>query len=197
MQDLYQYDLSLFHLINQAWTHPALDAFFPWWTDFHKTSFFAYAFVPLVLVCIFLRAKWSGLLFLVVSLIAVGIDDGFCGQIVKPYFARLRPPVAGIDVILRAAHYGGYSFPSNHAANTFCLAAFVGVYYPRLRIPLFFLAALTAYSRVYCGVHYPSDVIGGALLGALLGWVLARLFRPVWAKIHERVRSKENAWQKS
>lgn len=191
MQELVQLDQSLFRLINQSWTHPAFDVFFPVWTDFHKTTAFALFLLPALLAWAYWRLRGLGLLFIAMALTAVGISDGLFGKLMKPAFARPRPPVAGIETILRAPHYGGYSFPSNHAANMFCLAFFTGVFFPRLRIPLILMAGITAYSRVYCGVHYPSDVLGGALMGSLLGWGLARLWKPWWIRLKMRTSSKE------
>jgi undecaprenyl-diphosphatase len=118
--------------------------------------------------------------------VVVGLNDGICGKLIKPIFQRERPPVAGLDVILRSPHYGGYSFPSNHAANMFCLLGFVGYYFPRMRVPLFLIGLLTAYSRVYCGVHFPGDVLGGALIGLAFGLLCARLFQPFWKSLLRR-----------
>jgi undecaprenyl-diphosphatase len=68
-----------------------------------------------------------------------------------------------------------YSFPSGHATVSFACAAVLAAALPRLRVPLFALAALIAFSRVYVGVHYPSDVVGGAALGILIAIALRRL----------------------
>ena len=71
-------------------------------------------------------------------------------------------------------------FVSGHACNSWALAVFVWVTlspgYRRLRQALLLWAGLISYSRIYNGVHYPGDVLGGALLGAFLGYGFARLF---------------------
>jgi undecaprenyl-diphosphatase len=67
--------------------------------------------------------------------------------------------------------------PSNHAANAFAAAETVGSFEPLLLVPLLGIAALIAYSRVYVGVHYPSDVIVAALIGLCVGWACARTCR--------------------
>jgi membrane-associated phospholipid phosphatase len=95
--------------------------------------------------------------------------------VAKPAFARRRParPV-------RAAHGetripASSSFPSGHTASAFAFATAVGAELPALSLPLNALAAAVGYSRVHLGVHYPSDVIGGAVLGMGVGTVVRAL----------------------
>lgn len=197
MQALLDFDTRLLLWINQDGANPVFDWFFPLWTDFHKTPYFQFFVLPLLLILIFWRSRWTGLVFLFFTLVAVGLNDGFFGKIIKQQFARPRPPAAGLPVIMRAPEYGGFSFPSIHAANMACLAVFVGFYFPKLRVPLWIIAALTAFSRVYCGVHYPLDVIGGMILGGLVGWILAVLFRPLWMPLSNRLSKGNHKWPKS
>jgi membrane-associated phospholipid phosphatase len=89
---------------------------------------------------------------------------------VKPAFRRRRPDRVGQEVPL-ARHVRmprSTSFPSGHSAAAFAFATGVGQVLPAAGFPLRALAALVAYSRVHTGVHYPSDVLAGALLGAAL-----------------------------
>ena len=197
MQALIQFDHFILFLVNKSWTSPVLDWFFPILTDFTKTDFFRWVGLPLIFILILWRLRIPGLIFFAFTVLVLGLVDGFQGKILKPFFARPRPPVEGLDVVLRAPHFGGYSFPSNHATNMFCFAVFVGFYFPRLRFPLLFLAVLVAYSRVYCGVHFPSDVVGGALLGSLFGYAFALLFRPIWKSVLAKWPVKGFSWQKS
>jgi undecaprenyl-diphosphatase len=67
------------------------------------------------------------------------------------------------------------SFPSGHSATAFACATVIAWAAPRLAVPIFVLAALVAWSRVYVGVHYPLDVIGGAILGVAVATALLRL----------------------
>ncbi|MCX7977850.1 MAG: phosphatase PAP2 family protein, partial [Bdellovibrionaceae bacterium] len=83
------------------------------------------------------------------------------------------------DIVARSS-YAGYSMPSNHSANMFALATFIGKSVPKTWIPLTLIASTVAYSRIYNGVHYPSDVVVGAFIGYLissLGFVLIRRLR--------------------
>ena len=68
-----------------------------------------------------------------------------------------------------------YSFPSGHATVSFACATVLALAVPRLRVPLFVLAALISFSRVYVGVHYPLDVLAGAVLGVAIAIALRTL----------------------
>jgi undecaprenyl-diphosphatase len=97
----------------------------------------------------------------------------------KAWIDRDRPPLRDPDpeplVELPVTH----SLPSGHATVAFACATVLALAVPRLRAPLFVLAALIAFSRVYVGVHYPFDV----LVGALLGFALARALRTLAAAL--------------
>ena len=96
-------------------------------------------------------------------------------SILKALVGRVRPCDAlGWCVPLGVASPGGGSFPSGHAAGSFAFAAFVAVRAPRWAAPAFVWAALVAWSRCVLGVHYPSDVLAGALLGSAVGLGFAR-----------------------
>jgi undecaprenyl-diphosphatase len=82
---------------------------------------------------------------------------------------RSRPHVPTL-----VARPHSHSFPSGHATTSFACATVLGVLVPRFRIAFFVLAATVAWSRVYVGVHYPLDVLAGALLGAAIGYGLIR-----------------------
>lgn len=187
VESLVSWDHTVFHYVNTVWTNPALDWFFSNWTDLHKTSIFRFGILPVILLIVFWRYRWKGLAAIPFAAIAVGFNDAFCSQVLKAYFERPRPPLVGIEAIVRAPHYGGYSFPSNHASNMFCLAVFVALYFPRARWVFLTIAALTAYSRVYCGVHFPSDVLAGALIGSLIGAGAAVLLKPLWRRVEARI----------
>ena len=95
----------------------------------------------------------------------------------KNYVARVRPyeVVEGLTSLLGPV--GEWSFPSGHASSGFAAAAAIYKSRPkRLGVPCIILAALLAWSRLYVGVHYPSDVIGGAIIGALLGLIVFWIF---------------------
>jgi undecaprenyl-diphosphatase len=103
----------------------------------------------------------------------------------KDWVRRPRPShtsqLAGQVHLSIAGPGGEYGFISSHAANCFALCVFLGLVLPHRDQPIKWLllvwALFVCYSRVYNGVHYPGDVIGGIVLGCLLGWAMSRLFR--------------------
>lgn len=96
---------------------------------------------------------------------------------IKAAVSRPRPFQAIPSVVPLVEHTAGSSFPSGHAATSFAGAIVLAWLLPRLRAALIVLAALVAFSRVYVGVHYPSDVLAGAVIGATIGLLAITLVR--------------------
>lgn len=113
------------------------------------------------------RAAITGLASVVVTATVLNLG-------VKPIARRRRPDQAAeVPLSRRVPMPRSKSFPSGHSAAAFAFATGVGQVLPAAGIPLRALAALVAYSRVHTGVHYPGDVIAGALLGAALAQATA------------------------
>jgi membrane-associated phospholipid phosphatase len=110
------------------------------------------------------------------GLASVAVTASLVNLVAKPLGRRRRPDRAG-EVVPAARHVpmpASTSFPSGHAAAAFAFATGVGQVLPPAGIPLRGLAALVAYSRVHTGVHYPGDVVVGALLGTVLAQLTSR-----------------------
>lgn len=188
MTELLQFDRWLFHLINGEWHWPVLDAIMPYWRE--KSTW-----IPLyVLMAGFVIWKFrqKALFFLLAAGLTVALADTISSRVVKQAVHRLRPcnDQAVRDEVKLLIDCGpGYSFTSSHATNHFAVAVFLcltlGAVYPRIRVPLLLWAASISYAQVYVGVHYPLDVLGGALLGTLIGYLVAMAyFRfPKWRLI--------------
>ena len=101
---------------------------------------------------------------------AVGLTDFVGGQL-KWVFERVRPCRAVAEAVkIEPSGCGGlFSFPSNHAANTAAIAAFLQVLYPKSGWVTWPIVALIGFARVYIGAHYVTDVLGGWMLGGVLG----------------------------
>jgi len=183
---LHELDNQIFLSINHGMSHFGLDLLFTNITDLHKVPWFKWIVVPLLLALIIFLRKKAGVFIIFGLMLAVGLTDLIGGKLIKPYFARLRPNLTDLDVILRSPHFGGSSFTSNHASNIFCMMVFLSVFFPKARGPLLTFAFLVALSRVYVGVHYPSDVLIGAVWGGLLGYLMARGTQKVIQKYQSR-----------
>lgn len=111
------------------------------------------------------------------ALAALAVTYLVCSLGLKNLVGRVRPyeTVSGLHRLIEAQE--GWSFPSGHAASSFAAATvfFMG-YRRRVGIPFMVLAGMIAFSRLYVGVHYPSDVIVGTVIGALIGGILYRIF---------------------
>ena len=93
----------------------------------------------------------------------------------KPLLRRDRPVASETDPLPLVDVPATYSFPSGHATVSFACATILTFAVPRLAVPFYALAALIAFSRVYVGVHYPSDIVVGAVLGTLIAIALRTL----------------------
>lgn len=170
-----RWDIAALHLINRDWTLPWLNAAMPVFTDLHKFPFVRWALVPAVAAG---WLKWKGrrgLTILLIAVAAVGATDLLCHRVIKKIVRRTRPNIAGVSI--ERAPGSSYSMPSNHAANAFAAAEAIGTFEPLLLVPLLAFASLIAYSRVYVGVHYPSDVLVAAMVGLCVGRIAARVGR--------------------
>lgn len=190
MEQLLAIDQALFVQLNGHWTHPVLDFVMPLITDFHREPLIVYGLLPVVLTFWLFRQKLRAAKVILATVAAVAISDGVSYRLIKPHINRDRPEFSGVPVALRTQRHSGKSFPSNHAANNFAAAIVLSLALPGLGWVFFPFAALIAYSRVYVGVHYPMDVLGGAIIGLLAGWcvwlVLRKFIKSDVDSAHER-----------
>ena len=135
--------------------------------------------VPLILVLLYILLKnrpWREVLLFVVCLaLVILVTDRFSSGFCKPFFHRFRPShepaLEGLVDLVGDRRGGLYGFISSHAANTFGAFAFISLYFRRraMTLTLFLWACLSSYSRIYLGLHYPGDILVGALWGLLTG----------------------------
>ena len=183
LEQLLDWDVSLFLYLNGLGT----SFFDPFWMLMtHKATNFV---VYLVLLFWFYRFKGSKqTLFLLLSVGALILVTDQVTNLFKYGFERLRPchdpEVQNVMRLVKSSCGGLYSYFSGHASNSFALATYFSILFstrfPKLKILLFLIAACIAYSRVYIGVHFPLDIVSGALFGTLWAlcfyWISSRVF---------------------
>ncbi len=189
MDFLRNIDLNLFQFINGSLSNP----FFNWLMPIITNQDFWVIPIALLWLGLIIFGKTKGRIAAVILLVAVGLTDIIAAQLIKPFFMRLRPSHALVDGINLLVSKGGkYGFVSNHSANMFCAAVILGYFYKNWKLPVFTLAALIGFSRIYVGVHYPYDVIFGGVLGYAIGWLLLSLW--IILKMRELKRGRNWVW---
>jgi undecaprenyl-diphosphatase len=168
LQTLMSIDASWFHKINGQWTSGLFDQVMPWVTDIENTKWYLLGFIALM----FLRGGLKTFLILLGCVVAVGLTDFSASHFIKPVVNRPRPSISAPPVRLLVPIASGESFPSNHAANVFAGARFLSYYFPEFSLLMGLVALIVSYSRIYVGVHFPLDVIGGAIWGTLCAWII-------------------------
>lgn len=153
--------------------------------------------IPLYLLLLFLvfkqygRRGWWILLAVAVVILCA---DQLSAHVCKPLFHRLRPcfnpELEGLVHLPKGLPGGRYGFVSSHAANTFGVAALLTMVlrksYRSIGWWLYAWAFVASYSRIYVGVHYPGDILGGAILGIGIGWIAGWVLRRVKVTLSDR-----------
>ena len=144
------------------------------------------------------REGWRGssllrvLIILAGFAVAVGVSDFVSSGIIKPWVCRLRPThepeLAGLIHLVNGYTGGLYGFVSSHAANTMACALLFALLYRNkyATVGLMLWVALNCYSRMYLGVHYPADIIGGLAIGALMATLTYGMVRRLVEHVDER-----------
>lgn len=178
METILHWDTALMHWINAGWSHPVLDFLLP----LFRNKFF---WLPLYVLCIswiIFNHHFRHIIWILIALfMAVFASDTISSKLIKYQVQRARPcQEINMEppVITRVKCGSGYSFPSSHAANHFCVAAFLisifGNFLGRYKWLWWAWAALVSLSQVYVGVHYPLDITAGALLGMIVGFSIGK-----------------------
>ncbi len=172
MDWLQSFDTGVFRFVNLTLSNPVFDRVMPF---FSSTPFF----VPLVLTALFLLAWKGGVrgrICVLMLVLGVMLGDGVISSSIKDGVGRLRPFNVIPDAHVLVGRSASKSMPSSHALNWFSATTILFIYYRRSIRFMLPLALIVSFSRVYCGVHYPSDVCAGAIIGfgsgAGIVWIL-------------------------
>lgn len=159
---------------------------------------------PIILFLVFMFFYKTPVKVAIITVLAVALLATLCDQvsssIFKDYFQRLRPinHPDFKDLVDTAKGYrsGGYSFISGHATNSFGIAVFLSLLFRNkwVSIPILTWAVLNSYSRIYLGVHFISDIVGGIIVGTLIAFIVYWIYiyalkRFVGANVLNKYRS--------
>jgi undecaprenyl-diphosphatase len=193
---MHQFDLDILYFFNRTIASPALDGFFDILTNV-RYWYAVYAIAGLFLIY---RYRFRGVAIVITAIILITATDSLAHYILKPLVDRQRPcsippsfsrrgqgVVDGEHLVswirLPSGMRYDESFPSQHALNNFAIAAFFVLLFKRSKWihSLWFVALAISLGRLYQGLHYPSDVVGGEVIGIAIGFSFGICFR--WLQI--------------
>lgn len=194
IDNLVIFDRALFLLLNRTVANPVFDAIF---TNATEAKFWIVPGIIAAVLFLFKKRK-EALVVLGLGLLIVAITDPLANQVIKPLVHRDRPcppgwMVEGGRFLCGSKHSS--SFPSSHAMNIFAVATLLTFFYPRWKLVYLAFACFIGYSRIYVGVHYPVDVIGGAVFGVVVAIAVVAGYRFFARQIKARRSGKVSAPQ--
>ncbi|RHU30443.1 phosphatase PAP2 family protein [Parabacteroides sp. TM07-1AC] len=189
VEKILAYERDLFFMLNGS-DSPFLDRFM--WLFSGKAVWLPLA--AFILIVLLYKKKWKESILILLGIVfVVTLCDQFASHVCKPIFTRFRPTHHPdfMDQVKTVFDYRGgrYGFISSHAANAFGFATYMSLLF-RYRLftwTIFLWAALTAYTRVYLGVHFISDIVPGAIAGVFFGWLVYWLY----VKVHPVVTGSD------
>lgn len=193
IDQLLEIDKQLFLVLNRmhtSWFDPVM-------VLFSKTgaSIPLFAFLLYQIYTVYKEKTWSILLSVALLIL---MTDQFTSGLMKPLFERLRPShdpsLEGMVHLVDGYTGGSYGFASSHAANTFGVAMFLCCLLKTTKpwiVWLFAWAAFVSYTRIYLGLHYPGDILVGALVGVMFGWLVFKVYLRIKTLIENRKTSVE------
>jgi len=178
LERILHYERDVFFFLNGS-DSIYLDHFM--WLFSSKTVWLPLALFILFVLCY--KKNWKEVLLVLLAIVLViTLCDQFASHLCKPFFARYRPTshpdfMEQVETVF-GYRSGKYGFISSHAANAFGFATFTAMLFKHkfYGYTIFFWSVATAYTRVYLGVHFISDVVGGALSGVFFGFLVYYLY---------------------
>jgi undecaprenyl-diphosphatase len=163
-------DRKLFYMINGSIKCRLLDGLMPYITKLGG------AVVTILLPITLIIIGKNKVRFIGIESLASLSTSHLIVQILKRTITRIRPYDILKHINTFNIYLKDYSFPSGHTTASFSIAVSIGLNVSYLTIPLLFIAGIVGVSRVYLGVHYPSDVVVGGLLGTITSFIIHSMF---------------------
>ena len=170
------FEIEIIKYINTHFSHPVLDEIFKF-ISFLGNKGWVWIVIALILICI-PKTRKSGVCNAIALILCLLITN-LC---IKPLVDRLRPYEVETALQLIVPRLSDGSFPSGHTCATFASVFVLSKYYKKWTIPLYIFACLMGLSRLYLCVHFPTDVIAGAILGILFGYGAYMITERIWSK---------------
>jgi undecaprenyl-diphosphatase len=171
---LYSLDKSVFYFFNHSLHNSVLDVVMVFLTRTDTLHF--RIFYGVVWLALIVKGGPRGRIVALLMIPVIVASDQLSSSVIKHLVARMRPCFTLPDVKLLVPCGSGLSFPSSHAVNNFAGATLFSFYYRRWTWAFISYASLVALSRPYVGVHYPSDALGGAVIGTFVCLVILFLW---------------------
>lgn len=184
MKKIIDLDKALFVKINHQGANDLFDTIMP----FLRVPTIWVPFYLFLLIFVLLNFKKRAIPWILMVAATASVTDLISSRLIKPWFGRLRPcndPDMASQLRLLADYCGqNGSFTSSHAANHFGMAMFLFITLKDItgnwRWLFFVWAAAICYAQIYVGVHFPLDILGGAVFGSLVGYFSASLYLKIW-----------------
>ena len=177
LDSLIHLDKIVFILINQGISNQLFDWVMPVITDWDKTLIGRLLIIAGAIL-LFWKGEKNKRILVPLIFLTILFTDQLSSSALKNLVQRPRPChlINGNYVMdnlrLLVTCGAGFSFPSSHAANSFAVSTLLTIYYPKISWVFILFALLVSFSRIYVGVHYPLDVVGGAATGILCSFIL-------------------------
>lgn len=167
-------DIKIFYFINHNMKNNIFDIIMPIITD--VKNFYLIFF--LLWLAIMISKHYKNRIAGIGIIFGVTLSDILSSRILKHIFLRPRP-FEVLDNVFKLVSSAGPSFPSSHAFNSFTAATLITFFFKKKFFSLiaYFIAFLSSFSRIYVGVHYPSDIFFGAIFGFLFGWLFYKIIK--------------------
>ena len=194
MEWLEKADREIFLLLN-GWHHPWVDAFF-WITSLVITWIPLYLFFIFLIIRKYNKKSWVVICCAAVLVFSTDRSSVWIKNSVQRYRPSNNLEIQAKVHLINNEKGGQYGFVSSHAANVWGVAAFVLLVLNKFSrcwlLFIFLWAATVSYGRIYAGLHYPGDVVGGALLGFFIAVILFKIHDTMLTKLFNQELSTES-----